>query len=176
MDYSRCISNPINAINQQVLLKIIILLMKVLFYVDYLCKNISRKCYKKVLPAFLSLKSSAGCEEVFFEDCRKLGFTTTSFPNSFQDQSQKEAIVRFSFYQKYFERKCYRHSLLYVCASLFPRCGPGGRRLTPCRPLCEGAYIVIDSENWVSLSIQPLLLLFRIWNYHFLSLFLPYYG
>ncbi|XP_027631391.1 atrial natriuretic peptide-converting enzyme [Tupaia chinensis] len=82
------------------------------------------------------------CEPITLELCLNLPYKHTSYPNYLGHRTQKEASASWesSLFPALVQTNCYRYLMFFACTVLAPKCDAStGRRIPPCRALCEHA-------------------------------------
>lgn len=78
------------------------------------------------------------CEPITVPMCQGLSYTQTITPNLLGHTSQREAMMKMSFFNVIVKTLCSEDIRLFLCMAYVPRCEEGGVR-RPCRALCERA-------------------------------------
>lgn len=78
------------------------------------------------------------CEPVTIPMCQGLSYNQTITPNLLGHTSQKEAMVKMSFFNAIVQTVCSADTRLFLCLVYAPRCVEGAVQ-RPCRALCERA-------------------------------------
>ncbi|TWW79741.1 Frizzled-1 [Takifugu flavidus] len=78
------------------------------------------------------------CEPITVPLCQGLPYNQTITPNLLGHTSQREAMMKMSFFNGIVQTVCSEDIRLFLCMVYVPRCVEGGIQ-RPCRALCEGA-------------------------------------
>lgn len=83
--------------------------------------------------------SSGGiCEPITIPMCQGLSYNQTIMPNLLGHFSQRDAVVKMSFFNSLVETVCSPDIRVFVCMVYAPRC-VAGEVQRPCRSFCERA-------------------------------------
>lgn len=83
--------------------------------------------------------SSGGvCEPITIPMCQGLSYNQTMMPNLLGHTSQRDAVVKMSFFNSLVQTMCSVDIRLFVCMVYAPRCVAGEVKW-PCRSFCERA-------------------------------------
>ncbi|XP_041799354.1 uncharacterized protein LOC121611050 isoform X2 [Chelmon rostratus] len=92
--------------------------------------------------------SSGGiCEPITIPMCQGLSYNQTITPNLLGHSSQREAVMKMSFFNSIVQTVCSVDIRLFVCMVYAPRC-VAGEVQQPCRSFCERAKK--GCEGWMS--------------------------
>lgn len=78
------------------------------------------------------------CEPITIQMCQGLSYNQTIMPNLLGHPSQREAMLKMSFFNVIVETVCSKDIRLFLCMVYAPRC-VAGELQRPCRSLCEQA-------------------------------------
>ncbi|KAM8870326.1 uncharacterized protein AB9W97_017213 isoform 2-T2 [Spinachia spinachia] len=83
-------------------------------------------------------RSGGVCEPITIPMCQGLAYNQTITPNLLGHTSQREAVMRMSFFNAMVQSMCSVDIRLFVCTVYAPRCSAGEVQ-RPCRSFCERA-------------------------------------
>ncbi|KAM4736056.1 uncharacterized protein FYW61_006353 isoform 2-T2 [Anableps anableps] len=85
------------------------------------------------------MSSSGGmCEPITIPMCQHLSYNQTIVPNLLGHTSQREAVIKMSFFNSIVQTVCTADIQLFLCRAYAPEC-VDGQVLRPCRSFCEKA-------------------------------------
>ncbi|CAB3366977.1 Hypothetical predicted protein [Cloeon dipterum] len=70
----------------------------------------------------------------------KVPYNYTSFPNYFNQVSQREATLELEVYDALVDVRCYELAALFLCTLFVPKCRSDGLTVPPCKTLCEETW------------------------------------